>query len=82
TGRQALRSPLFWKLAIAFAGVALATNGVIAHVVPLLVDRGIAATLATSALGFAGLALIGGRLLAGFLLDRIFAPYVAAFFFL
>lgn len=82
TGRQALRSPLFWKLAMSFAAVAFATNGVIAHVVPMLVDRGIAPSVATTALGFAGLALIVGRLLAGFLLDRIFAPYVAAFFFL
>jgi predicted MFS family arabinose efflux permease len=32
--------------------------------------------------GIAGIALIGGRLLAGFLLDRIHAPYVAAAFFL
>src|SRR5262249_37704907 len=29
----------------------------------------------------AGIALIGGRLLAGYLLDRIFAPYVALVFF-
>ena len=32
--------------------------------------------------GIAGIALIGGRLLSGFLLDRIHAPYVAAVFFL
>ncbi|UUZ73679.1 hypothetical protein LP415_11630 [Polaromonas sp. P1(28)-8] len=81
TGRQALRSSVFWKLAISFAAVAFATNGVIAHVVPMLVDRGVGPSVATTALGFAGLALIGGRLLAGFLLDRIFAPHVAAFFF-
>jgi len=81
TGREALRSGVFWKLALAFFAVALATNGTIAHVVPLLVDRGIAPGVATTAMAFAGAALIGGRLLAGYLLDRIFAPYVAAFFF-
>jgi MFS family permease len=32
--------------------------------------------------GIAGVALIGGRMFAGFLLDRIHAPYVAAVFFL
>ena len=32
--------------------------------------------------GVAGIALIGGRLLAGFLLDRIHGPYVAAAFVL
>lgn len=81
TGREALRSDLFWKLALAFFFVALATNGTIAHVVPLLVDRGIQPSVATTALAFAGVALIAGRLLAGFLLDRIFAPFVAIFFF-
>lgn len=81
TGRQALGSSMFWKMVLAFFAVALATNGTIAHVVPLLVDRGIEPTIATTALAFAGLALIGGRLLAGYLLDRIHAPYVAMFFF-
>ncbi|VCU67974.1 putative MFS-type transporter YhjX [Pigmentiphaga humi] len=82
TARQALADGRFWKLALAFCAVALATNGVIAHVVPLLVDRGISAGVAASSLAFAGLALIAGRLFAGYLLDRIFGPLVAAFFFL
>src|SRR5688572_18780338 len=30
----------------------------------------------------AGLSLVAGRLLAGYLLDHIFAPYVASIFFL
>lgn len=81
TGNQALRTAIFWKLAIAFALVVFATNGAIAHVIPMLVDRGVSANIAASSLAFAGLALIGGRLLAGYLLDRVFAPYVAVFFF-
>lgn len=82
SGAQALRSAQFWKLAIAFFAVALAANGAIAHIVPLLVDRGISPRTAAGALGFAGAALIGGRLLAGYLLDRIHAPYVAGAFVL
>jgi MFS family permease len=81
TGAQALRAPCFWQLALAFFAVAVAANGTIAHVVPLLVDRGIAPAVATGAMAFAGIALTVGRLLAGWLLDRIHAPYVAAFFF-
>ncbi|MES2258230.1 MAG: MFS transporter [Pseudomonadota bacterium] len=77
---QALRSTLFWKLALAFFAVALATNGAIAHVVPLLVDRGLSPKIAAGAMAFAGFALTGGRLLAGYLLDRIHAPFVATFF--
>jgi MFS family permease len=82
SGAEALRSGAFWKLALAFFAVALATNGAIAHVVPLLVDRGIAPPMAAGAMAFAGLALTGGRLFAGWLLDRIHAPYVAAIFIL
>jgi MFS family permease len=81
SGGQALRSTCFWQLALAFFAVAIAANGTIAHVVPLLVDRGIAPGVATGAMAFAGLALTLGRLLAGWLLDRIHAPYVAVFFF-
>lgn len=80
TASEALRAPVFWKLALAFFAVALATNGAIAHVVPLLVDRGISPKIAAGAMAFAGFALTGGRLLAGYLLDRIYAPYVAAIF--
>ena len=54
----------------------------VAHMVPLLTDRGIATSTATAVLSAAGLALVAGRLLAGYLLDRIFAPYVAVAFFL
>jgi cyanate permease len=45
-------------------------------------DRGVSPQTATAMVGIAGTALIGGRLLSGFLLDRIHAPYVAAVFFL
>jgi MFS family permease len=81
TGGEALRSKAFWILAAAFFAVAAATNGSIAHLVPLLTDQGISPQVAVSALGVAGLALIAGRLAAGALLDRVFAPYVAAVFF-
>jgi MFS family permease len=82
SARQAWRCGSFWILALAFFAVALATNGAIAHVVPLLVDRGISPKVAAGAMAFAGIALTGGRLLAGYLLDRVHAPYVAVFFFL
>jgi MFS family permease len=82
SGAEALKNAAFWKLALAFFAVALATNGTIAHVVPLLVDRGIAPGIAAGAMAFAGLALTGGRLFAGYLLDRLHAPYVATIFVL
>jgi len=69
-------------LAAAFFLVAVAINGTVAHVVPLLTDHGLSATSATAVLGIFGLATLAGRLLAGYLVDRIFAPYVATVFFL
>jgi len=82
TGLQALRTARFWSLAISFFIVSGTTGGVISHLVPLLTDRGVSPQTATGMVGIAGVALIGGRLFAGFLLDRIHAPYVAATFFL
>lgn len=81
TASQALRSSAFRKLAFSFFLVALAASGTIAHLVPMMVDRGMEARSSTGALSAAGLALIGGRLLAGYLLDRVFAPYIAVAFF-
>ena len=78
----ALRGYHFWAIGIALFLVALAVNGTIAHVVPLLGDRGVSARTATAALSAAGLALIVGRILSGYCLDRLFAPFVSAGFFL
>jgi predicted MFS family arabinose efflux permease len=82
TSRNALRQPQFWLLASVFFLVAVAINGTVAHVVPLLTDRGISAAAATAIFGLFGLSTLAGRLLAGYLVDRIFAPYVASVFFL
>jgi len=81
TGTEALRSSVFWKLMAAFFMVAVASSGVMAHIVPMLTDRGVPATTATLAVSAGGVALIAGRLVAGYALDLLFAPYVALFFF-
>jgi predicted MFS family arabinose efflux permease len=59
-----------------------AGGGMFAHVMPMLTDRGIPPQVAVSAISAAGLALIVGRFVAGYLLDHIFAPYVTLFFLL
>jgi MFS family permease len=82
TGLEALRTVRFWSLAFSFFIVAGTTGGVISHLVPLLGDRGVSPQTATGMVSAAGIALIAGRLLAGYLLDRVHAPYVAAVFFL
>jgi predicted MFS family arabinose efflux permease len=82
TVREAANTARFWMLGAAFFLVAVGINGSAAHIVPLLTDHGLSAAAATATLAIFGLATMGGRLLAGFLVDRIFAPYVATFFFL
>jgi MFS family permease len=81
-GEAVKSSARFWIIAVTALLVATAVNGTIAHIVPLLTDRGLSNQLATLVLTASGLALIGGRLLGGYLLDRFFGPYVAACFFL
>lgn len=81
TAAQARVHPVFWALAVAFFAVAMAASGVIAHVVPLMVDRGVAASAAVGAISAAGLALLVGRLVAGWMLDRFHGPYVTLVFF-
>jgi len=79
---SALKTWNFWALSIAFFLGVLAINGTIVHIVALLTDRGIALQLATAALSAAGIAIIIGRIVCGWCLDRYWGPYVAACFFI
>jgi MFS family permease len=78
TAGEVLRaSRQFWLLAIAFFLVVVTANGPLIHAVALLTDRGISIQRATAALSAAGLAMILGRMLTGYCLDKFFGPYVA-----
>jgi MFS family permease len=52
-------------------------NAAIAHLSALLTDHSIAASGAVLALSMLGVSGIVGRLITGYLLDRLFAPYVS-----
>jgi MFS family permease len=78
---EALRSWLFWGLGIAFFFDVIAINGTLTHIVALLTDRGIGREVAVTALSGTGLALLAGRVLSGWFLDRFWGPYVAIGFF-
>ena len=80
-GAKAFRQWLFWALTIAFFLDVVAINGTITHIVALLTDRGVPLQLATGTLSGVGLALLLGRILSGWCLDRFWGPYVAAVFF-
>lgn len=78
----ALRHKDFWLIVVAAFLLVVAINGVIAHMVALLTDRGVPGPVAVRMLVAVGLSTIVGRLLSGYLLDRFFAPYLAAVIFL
>lgn len=79
---RALRSRTFWLIGAAFFLAALAINGCSVHFVPLLTDRGVPAGEAARIASIIGIALIIGRVGAGYLLDYLFAPFVTVFFFI
>jgi MFS family permease len=78
TAGQTRRQMRFWTMLLAFLLLAFAIGGVMIPFVPILKMRGITAEQAAAIQGALGLALIVGRAFAGFLMDRMFAPYVAA----
>ncbi|MPZ35032.1 MAG: MFS transporter [Rhodospirillales bacterium] len=80
--REVLTGSRFWVLALSVLCVSTVVNGTAVHIVPLLTDRGLSLAVATSMLGAFGLGTLAGRLLSGYLVDRFFAPYIAAIFFL
>jgi MFS family permease len=74
---QALRTAAFWKIAIGFFFVSGVVAALIINLVPLLIDRGLARADAAAIASVMGIAVLGGRIGIGFLLDRLHAPAVA-----
>lgn len=74
----AVRSRKFWTLNLALTLVVSAIVGMVTNTVPLLRDMGLSATQASSVFGAFGIALITGRVVVGYLIDRVWAPGVAA----
>jgi MFS family permease len=80
--REALGGHRFWLIACALMLVSTVTQGMVVHTVPLLTDKGYSPETAATLMIAVGLSTMAGRLLSGYLVDRIFAPFVAASFFL
>lgn len=78
TVREALRGYRFWALAFAALVLAFGVSGLVPNLYPLLLERGIAQASATSALAALAISVTAGRVLSGFLLDRLWAPTVCA----
>jgi predicted MFS family arabinose efflux permease len=81
TWREASHAQTFWLLFCAFILVSASVQGCFTHVAAILADRGISARGAALATSLLGGGLLIGRAGSGYLLDRFFAPRVAAIFF-
>jgi predicted MFS family arabinose efflux permease len=73
---------VFWLLLGSFFVIGITMSGVLVHMKQLLIISGIEVAEATKVLSLLGVAIIFGRILAGYLMDRIFAPYIAVIFFI
>lgn len=73
---QAVRNYRFWVLALSILLVATGIGGTITNLQPLLIDRGFTAAHAASIAGLIGISVVVGRLFAGWLIDRFWAPAV------
>lgn len=78
--QEARVRPVFWRMIVAFFLVGLSIQSLLVHVVPLLRMREIDPQYAALAQSLMFVAVTSGRLVTGWLMDRIFAPRVAAAF--
>lgn len=75
------RDRVFWSMISAFFLLMVGLQGSLVHLPAMLLDRGSTAQIGALAASCIGAALLIGRVCTGFLLDRFFAPYVAALLF-
>lgn len=73
-----IRRRLFWQLSFAYLSLALAAGGMLQHLFSMLRDQGVSAASASGTVSLVGIAVIVSRLVVGALIDRFFAPRVAA----
>ena len=73
---QALRDRRFWTIWLSIFLVALAYGGAHIHMPEIIKQHGMTAADGAGIMGMIGLALMAGRIVTGFLLDRIWAPFV------
>jgi MFS family permease len=82
TQAQALRTRVFWMLMLLFLVAATAIHGIQIHLAPLLSDLGLTPDKAALGVSFMFTISVVMRLVAGYLFDRVFAPYIGALCFL
>ncbi len=74
---EAVGTRSFWLLSVAMLFMGAVTVGVAVHLTPLLGDHGLTGAYAAAGVSAFGLAVVFGRIAAGFLIDRFSARIVA-----
>lgn len=74
---EAARGHRFWALFASISVIALAYGGAHIHMAQIVALHGFSPQTAASVLGVVALGILAGRLLVGFLFDRLWAPGVA-----
>jgi MFS family permease len=75
------REPAFWLMISAFVMASASLHAGILHLPTLLMDRGFTAQRAAMGSSMVGIALIVGKVVCGWLMDRLFAPRVGMLFY-
>jgi len=78
TLREAIRTRTFWAVAFAFFIIPFPIQSIMVILVPMLITNGVAPKTAATAQASLWIAMVFGRLFSGWLVDRFFAPRVAA----
>ncbi len=81
TWHETWHSPTFWLLVSSFFLAGASVHACVLHLSALLTDRGVSPQAAAAAISVVGFAVLIARVGTGYLLDRFFAPRLAAFFF-
>ena len=77
---QALKEWRFWLLAIIFVPISYAVGAIIPNIERVLTANDFDMSEAVGLATLTGLAVLGGRIIGGFLIDRFWAPAVAFVF--
>jgi len=74
--RVAARTGTFWMLAAAYFLLGITSTALITQQIPLLMDVGVTPEHAALVQSIFGVAMMFGRIGTGYLIDRVFAPFV------
>lgn len=82
TRGQALRQPVFYLVFFAIMFGSMALLGTMQHAVPMLTERGLPLSTATTVMSFVFMGVVAGEFSAGFIVDRFNTPKVILPYFI